>query len=78
MVLDKTDRYGVLTRREGAAADDCDHTFVRSSMLRTLNLIDHVVRQLPKYKIDQCSRTFGVRRLRRRVVRRLRHRVVPD
>jgi hypothetical protein len=28
---------------------------IRTSTMRT-NLIEHVVRQLPKYKIDQCSR----------------------
>jgi len=69
-VLDKTDRYGVLTRRDGVAANGCEHTFVRYSrrfgvfMIRTstlrTNRIENVVRQLPKYKIDLCGR-IGVR-----------------
>jgi hypothetical protein len=78
IVLDKTDRYGVLTHRDGVAANGCGHSFVRYSrrfgvfMIRTstlrTNRIENVVRQLPKYKIDLCGR-IGVGR---------RHRVAPD
>src|SRR5262249_62159642 len=77
-LVKKPSCYVVSPRRNGVAANGCDHTFVRYSrrfgvlMIRTstmrTNRIEHVVRQLPKYKIDQCSR-IGVGG---------RHGVVPD